>query len=57
MMILPMYESLTPKQKLNMVMEILKGQLEKDNDGQFIIYTGLTEDENGEIVEMPEEPS
>jgi hypothetical protein len=54
-MMLPMYESLTPKQKLNMAMEVLKGQLEKDNDGQFIIYTGLTEDEHGEIVPFKKE--
>lgn len=55
MMVLPMYESLSPKQKLNMAMQVLKGQLEKDNDGQFIIYTGLTEDADGNIIVMPEE--
>lgn len=54
-MVLPIYGSLSPKQKLELVMEVLKGKLEKDNDGQFIIYTGLTEDENGEIVVMEEE--
>lgn len=49
-MVLPIYGSLTPRQKLDLAMEVLKGKLEKDNDGQFIIYTGLTENEDGEIV-------
>ena len=28
--------------------------IETDNDGQIIIYTGLVEDESGELVEIDE---
>lgn len=27
-------------------------QIEKDNDGQIVIYTNLVENENGELVVM-----
>lgn len=54
-MVLPIYGSLSPKQKLDLAMEVLKGQLKKGADGQFIIYTGLMESENGEVVEIPED--
>lgn len=29
-------------------------EIETDNDGQIIIYTGLVEDESGELVEIDE---
>lgn len=29
--------------------------VEKDNYGQFVLYTGLTEDENGNTVEWTDE--
>lgn len=55
-MSLPMYTSLSWKRRLELACEVINGQLEQDDCGQFIIYTGLTEDENGEIIVMPEEP-
>lgn len=49
---LGLYESLPQHKRLKMACEVIKGRLEKDDEGQFIIYTGLKEDENGEIVEI-----
>lgn len=52
---LPMYASLSWKRRLELACEVIGGELEQDNFGQFIIYTGLTKDENGEIVIMKED--
>ena len=38
--------------------EIIPGfQLERDNAGQIIIYTGLIDDEDGELLQMDEDES
>lgn len=45
-------EGLSCEEKLLLAEHLFGGQRETDNQGQFLIYTGLMENDNGDIVEI-----